>query len=407
MRNKLKWAVRLGGAVVIVAALVVTFNWAKIRRLLRVNSLFTEELIVGNFSNMRDMFFHVDMPARASDPYPLRSDPRPIPARFSFRGKEFKVADWMAERRVTAIVVLKNGKIAHEEYFLGTTPRDRRISWSMAKSVLSAAFGIAFADGKIGSLDEQVVKYVPSLKDTAYDGATIRNVLNMASGVYFNEDYLDYNSDINRMGRTLALGRSMDDFAASLKKRGWEPGSRNHYVSIDTHVLGMVLRAATGQTAYDYVADKVLRPLRLEADPYYLTDGYGVAFVLGGLNLRTRDYARFGLMFANGGKVDDMQVVPADWVAESTTPSAPPPIEEMVGTDDGLLKYGYQWWLAPDPREGEFFAHGIYGQFIYVDQTKNVVIATNGADLGFREGEGRVTLEHVALFRTIADGLLD
>jgi len=225
----------------------------------------------------------------------------------------------------------------------------------------------------------------------------------MASGVRFNEDYLDYDSDINRMGRVLALGQSMDGFAASLKTRDREPGARTHYVSIDTHVLGMVLRAATGQGADEYVSEHILGRLGLEGDAYYLSDREKNPFVLGGLNMRTRDYARFGLMFAQKGQLNGQQIVSEAWISESTGNSAPPPIDEVAGTDDGLLGYGYQWWVAPKPRKGEFFAHGIYGQFIYIDQTRKTVIATNAADLGFTEGDGRVTLEHIAFFRAIAD----
>ena len=208
---------------------------------------------------------------------------------------------WAADRSVTALVVLKGGSLAHESYYMDTTPEDLRISWSVAKSFLSALMGIVVADGGIVSIDEQVTKYAPDLIGTAYDGATIRNVLNMASGVTFDEDYLDFKSDINKMGRVLAMGGSMDKFAAGLERRDRAPGQAWQYVSIDTHVLGMVIRGATGRSIPDLMVEKLLTPLGLEADPYFLTDGNGVAFVLGGLNLRTRDYARFGQMFLQGG----------------------------------------------------------------------------------------------------------
>src|SRR5699024_857552 len=153
----------------------------------------------------------------------------------------------------------------------------------------------------IEDIDEPVTKYVPALVGTAYDGATIRNVLQMASGVRFNEDYLDYDSDINRMGRVLALGGSMDEFAAGLTARERPPGQAWQYVSIDTHVIGMVVRGATGRSVIDLMAEKLVQPMGLEAAPFYVTDGYGTAFVLGGLNMPTRDYARFGQMFLQNG----------------------------------------------------------------------------------------------------------
>lgn len=402
MRRILKWALRGLLLVVVVAAIVAAFNYSKIQRLLRVNSLFTEENIVGNFSDMQGMFFNTEMAVASDNPTMLPPNPMDLPDSFAFRGETYNLDDWIAKRNLTAMVVLKNGQLVHESYYLGTSDTDRRISWSMAKSFLSATFGIAVTEGKIPSLDALVTDYVPSLKGSAYDGVTILNVLNMASGIRFNEDYLDYDSDINRMGRVLAFGNSMDGFAEGLSERDRDPGTRRQYVSIDTHVLGMVLRAATGRSVPDYMAEKLLVPLRLEADAYYLTDGYGTAFVLGGLNMRTRDYARFGLMMALGGSLNGEQIVPMGWVAQSTTQSAPPPYEGEQGTDTGLLGYGYQWWLPPDAEPGEFLAVGIYGQYTYVNSGRGVVIAVNGADRNFRDDDGRVLLTNVAMFREIA-----
>ena len=157
----------------------------------------------------------------------------------------------------------------------------------------------------------------------------------------------------------------------------------------------MIIRGATGREVPELMAKKLLEPLGLEADPVYLTDGKGVAFVLGGLNLRTRDYARFGQMFAQGGMYGGQQVVPADWVTESTTNSAP--------TAVGETKYGYQWWLAEDAKAGEYFARGIYGQYIYIDTDNNVVVAVNSADREFEE-DGSFE-QNLAMFRAISTEL--
>jgi len=214
----------------------------------------------------------------------------------------------------------------------------------------------------------------------------------MASGVRFNEDYLDFNSDINKMGRVLALGGSMDQFAASLSVRDRAPGEAWKYVSIDTHVLGMVIRGATGRSIPDLMVEKLLAPLGLEADPVMLIDGKGVAFVLGGLNLRTRDYARMGQLFLQNGMWNGAQIVPADWVAASTANSAPatPPAHG----------YGFQWWLPSDATDGEYFARGIYGQYIYVNQPEGIVVALNSADLAFTEAGAHQ--QNLEMFREIA-----
>ena len=303
--------------------------------------------------------------------------------------------DWIAARDVTALVVLKDGAIVYENYFKGTGPEDRRISWSVAKSYLSALVGILLEEGQIASLDDPATKYAPSLKGSAYDGASLRNVLHMASGVTFDEDYLDYDSDINRMGRVVALGGRLDDFTAELSETFTAPGSQWQYVSIDTHVIGMVVRGATGRSVPELLSEKVIAPLGLEHAPYYIVDGSGTAFVLGGLNMTTRDYARFGQMFAQGGQWNGQQIVPEDWVTESTSPTAP--------TAEGHIGYGYQWWIPQGASEGEYMARGIYGQYIYVDSARDVVIATNAADRKFREAG--VAEHNIEIFRQIAASL--
>lgn len=367
-----KWLKRLGLLVLVLAVLAggaALWKREEIARLMAVNSLFAPDRIVGNFSHMDRAFLTAPVARGAGAVTPLPAGTEvPLP-----EGAEA----WIGARSVTALVVLKDGAVTHESYHLDTGPEDLRISWSVAKSFLSLLFGQLHADGTIPDLDAQVTAYAPALVGSAYDGATIRDVLQMESGVAFDEDYLDYDSDINRMGRVLALGGSMDGFAASLKLREAEPGSRMHYVSIDTHVLGMVIRGATGSDIPGLMSERLIARMGLEAEPYYLTDGEGTAFVLGGLNLRTRDYARMGEMVRNMGRVGSAQVVPADWVAASTTPSAL--------TAPGRMQYGYQWWMPKDARPGEVIAQGIYGQYVYIDRTRGVVIAVNSADRGFRE----------------------
>jgi CubicO group peptidase (beta-lactamase class C family) len=288
--------------------------------------------------------------------------------------------------------MLQNGKLRHESYYKDTTAEDRRISWSVAKSFISVLMGIALDEGAIDSIDDPVTKYAPSLMDSAYAGASIEDVLLMSSGVTFDEDYLDPSSDINKMGRVLALGRSMDAFTADLTETFQPAGSAWQYVSIDTHVLGMVLRGATGKSIPALLSEKVVASLGLEAAPYYVTDGYGTAFVLGGLNMRTRDYARFGQMVLQDGKHNGRQIVPADWLRQSTAP--------LAETKAGAIQYGYQWWIPADAQEGEFMARGIYGQYIYINRNTQTVIALNGAHRGFRE-EG-VFDRNMAVLRQLA-----
>ncbi len=364
MRKVLKTAGRVAALALVAALVVGIWKREEITRLMAVNSLFTAEKITRNFSHMDDLFLTRALP-RGDGPV------SPLPGGPAMKLPE-GAAEWIETRSVTALLVLKGGRIVHESYHRGTGAEDLRISWSMAKSFLSVLFGTVLEEGVIASLDDPVVQYAPELRGSAYDGTTIRQVLNMASGVKFNEDYLDFHSDINRMGRVLALGGSMDGFAAGLMAREAEPGSEWKYVSIDTHVIGMVIAGATGRDPADLMVERIVRPMGFEAEPYFLTDGEGTAFVLGGLNMRTRDYARFGQMILQKGEWQGQRIVSADWIDASTRPSAP-----------GGALYGYQWWIPRDAG-GDFMAQGIYGQYIYISPRHDTVIVVNAADRGFR-----------------------
>lgn len=385
MKTILRWLGLLLLFLVLVGAGLALTNRDKLTRLNAVLTLFDEDKITRNFSQMGEIFFSTEMP-RGSEPV------AELP-----QGPELTLPEgadaWITDRALTALVVLKDGQLVHESYYQDTTPEDRRISWSVAKSFLSVLTGILMDEGAIASLDDPVTKYAPELTGSAYDGATIRNVLQMSSGVEFDEDYLKFSSDINKMGRVLALGGSMDAFAAGQDGQIATPGESWKYVSIDTHVIGMVLRGATGRMIPDLMAEKLIAPLGLEMAPIYLTDGYGVAFVLGGLNMPTRDYARLGQMVLQEGAWQGQQIVSAQWLAESTAASAP--------TAPGGEQYGYQWWLPHDAREGEVFARGVYGQYIYIDRTRGVVIASNATDRAFREEGAHAS--NIAMFRQIAE----
>lgn len=387
MQAFLKWVRRLSVFAVLAALLAGVLMREEIYRLVAVNTLFEEDKIVKNFSSLNQAF--------RSQPV-ARGD---MPVSALPKGPALALSDdvtaWIEERAVTSFLVLHKGQIVHESYHLDTMEDDLRIGWALSKPYVSALTGILLDEGAIGSLDDAVVQYLPAFKGTAYDGAKIVDLLQMTSGVAFNEDYLDYESDINRMGRELALGGTMDDFAASLLDKRGAPGDDWLYVSIDAHVLSMVLRAATGKTMTELLSEKLIEPMGLEAEPYVLADSGGIAFAPGGLNKTTRDFGRFGLMFAQMGQLADTQVVPKDWVALSTKPKAP--------TLPGELGYGFHWWVPPNAEPGQFMAHGIYGQYIYVDQTKDLVIVATAADRKFYEAGTHEA--NLSVFYKIADTL--
>ena len=398
----LKWIGYLLLALLLLAGILAVFNWDKLVRLNAVNTLFAEENIVSNFSGMREVFFNKNIPSDG-EVTAWEVDEKPLPETFPSGTGERNLAEWNTYSKTTSLLVIQDGKVAFEDYYLGTGPEDLRISWSVAKSFLSAAFGIAVDEGKV-DLDNAVDTYVPEFANSAYKGVTVRNVFNMASGVKFNEDYLDFWSDINKMGRVLAIGGSMDGFTLEMQEREREQGVSRQYVSIDTHVLAMVLRAATGKSLPEYLGEKIITPLGFAEQPYYLTDSAGNAFALGGLNVTTRDYARFGQMFLDYGKWNGKQIVPAGWVLKSTINSAPD------AANGDVFGYGYQWWIPPKSQSngGDYLARGIYGQYIYINPGSKTVIVRTAANRKFREllpDGSHPRLIDVDMFRGIAQSV--
>ncbi len=334
-----------------------------------IERLFDPDRIVGNFSSMARLFPVRIMPRGAGPVSPLPAGPAlPLPQ---------GVERWTGAQAVTSLLVLKDGKVLHESYRLGSRAADLRMSWSVAKSFLSTLAGILIHAGALDGLDNRAARYAPVLDGTPYAEVTPRQLLLMTSGVRFGEEYLDPASDVRRMARHLGAGGGMDDFALSLSVRDRAPGATFAYNSIDTHVLGLVLRGATGKDIPELMAEYLIAPLALEANPAYVTDACGTAFVLGGMLLRTRDYARFGQMILQGGAWQGRQVVPEAWVAEATVASAP--------TAPGEMGYGYQWWMPADGGPGEFLACGIYGQYIYFDRPRQVLVVATSANRRFSE----------------------
>lgn len=391
-----------GGITVLLIAVFGSIYQQEARQLYNTVRLFDADVIVHNFSHMKDMAPTVTI-KRAGEVQALGNTPKTLPTHFAYKGEMREMKSFLEASSTTALVVVKDKDITFEDYYQGTKALDQRISWSMAKSFLSAIFGVAVEEGHIKDLNAPVTDYVPSLVGSGYDGVSIKNVLQMSSGVYFNEDYGDFNSDINRFGRIMALGGSFDDFAASLTSER-EQGTFMHYVSIDTHVIGMVLRAATGKSISEYFNEKLWSKLGTEQDAIYITDSTGEPMVLGGLNLISRDYARMGLLYRDKGRINGQQVIPEKWIEDSITPDAPHLIPGKRDTAKTNFGYGYQWWLPENP-EQEFLALGIYGQYIYIDRKNNVVIVKNSADRGFMDNDYESKDLAIAAFRAISKSL--
>ncbi|MEI6374213.1 MAG: serine hydrolase [Actinomycetes bacterium] len=311
------------------------------------------------------------------------STPRPWPGgndvaldeTFDFDGAQSDTAKFLTETDTAALLVLKDGVMRHESYFLTGGPDVRWLSMSVAKSFTSALIGIAVQEGLIGSIVEPISDYVRVEAGSAYDGVSIRSVLQMSSGARWHEDYSDPESDIVRLGAAAAgANGGLDDFVATMSC-DVPPDTLCRYNSADTQALTSLLRSATGESLADFMQSRLCEPLGFTNPGAWLVDPHGVELGFGGLALTARDYARIGELYRNGGRVGDQQVVAEEWVAASLTVSAPHLQSGVVvvGGHTTFEGYGYQWWLPPGDR-GEFDAVGVYNQFVYVDPTAGVTI---------------------------------
>jgi CubicO group peptidase (beta-lactamase class C family) len=391
---------RISAAVFLVLLVLVLVYQQNLRRLYTAITLYDEDKIVHNFLSMPESFNATRIPA-STEPFVFPSQPEVLPASFAVNGETLLVKDFLADSGTTGLLVLKDGVIKAEQYYLGNAADKQHISFSVAKSFISALLGIAIEDGLISSIEQPITDYVPELKGSGYDGVRIKDILQMSSGVKFNEDYGDFNSDINRFSRATAFGTSLDEFSASLVREK-EPGTYNHYVSIDTQVLGMLLTRVTGKPLSDYLQDKIWQPLGMEYQAFWLEDDEGMELALGGLNVSLRDYAKLGWLYLNKGKWGDAQIVPEQWVIDSITPDAP---HVMPGKNNpassSSFGYGYQWWI-PLGADDEFAAQGIYHQFIYVDPDQHTVIVKTSANHKYNDKSQHWSDKHMAMFRAIS-----
>jgi CubicO group peptidase (beta-lactamase class C family) len=320
------------------------------------------------FHNMDDLFDTRQVP-RSGPVWPLPREDRDIAITYGWQGQSYGLDDMLDRTFTNALIVMKNGKIVTERYLNRTDASTHFMSWSMAKSFTSTMVGFALADGKIASLDDPITKYLPELKAGAYNGVTIRQVLEMKSGVDYEERYDFEHPGIAALNHEHALVQNTVRFtdAAWTIKRKHTPGATFEYKTIDTAVLGwLVERVADRPFAY-YMAEKLWEPLGAEANGFFIMDGppgAGREFTGAGFNAVARDYARFGQMILNKGQANGRQVMSPAWIAEATRPT---------GAEGPMGGYGYQWWTMTG--SNAFYALGLEGQFIYIDpDTQTVVV---------------------------------
>ena len=268
---------------------------------------------------------------------------------------------FMAETDAAGLMVLRDGRVAFQEYALGFRPDERWTSFSVAKSFTSTLLGAAIADGAIEGVDQKVADIIPALAGTAYDGVTVGQIATMTSGVRWNEDYTDPNSDVAKMlAVTPVPGESQAITYARTLTREAPAGEKWVYKTLETNLLGLIVEEATGRSLADYAGEKIARPAGFAGKLFWMQDLTGGNIAGCCISLRLSDYARFGQFVLEGGD----GVVPQGWFARATAPSVP--FENAPGFGDG-----YQWWTYPDA----FGAQGIFGQAITIVPEKSLVVA--------------------------------
>lgn len=293
---------------------------------------------------------------------------------------ELDVEAYMRDNRSAAIVILQDGKLRLEAYGLDFDDTGRWTSFSVAKSFTSTLVGAAVKDGDIASLQDPVSKYIAGLKGSAYDDVTIEQLLTMSSGVAWNEDYEDPNSDVARFNEHIAPdgGSNLVSYMSGLE-RAHPPGTVWNYSTGETNMIGVLVREATGRNLTDYLSEKVWRPYGMQQDASWLLNDDGTEISGCCIQAATRDFARFGQFILDGADAGSGSIVPDGWLANATSSKMP------IGVEGA--GYGYQWWTFDD---GSFAANGIFGQGIFVDPARQLVIASNSSwnsALGRRDGE--------------------
>lgn len=276
------------------------------------------------------------------------------------------ISSYIKENHIAGVIVLKNNNIIMEHYSEGLNKETLWTSFSMAKSVSSMLLGVALKDGAIEGLDDPLQKYIPELKGYDYGKVTVRQLLTMTSGIAWNEDYEDANSDVAQMYQSPCENSESHilTYMKSLKFE-YKPGTHWNYSTGETDLVGILIQKATGKSLADYLSEKIWKPWGMEHCAYWLADECSNLNIGGsGLSSSLRDYARLGTLMLNKGKIENEQILSEDWEKDATS--------LLQQTNDQGGGYGYLWWRFND---GSYAAVGIFGQMLYIDPSKDLVIA--------------------------------
>lgn len=315
------------------------------------------------------LFAHRIIARGDARPFPRAREVAPV---YDVDGAPRDVEQFMDRNFVAGLLVLKDGAVVLERYGLGLQEHDRWSTMSTIKSMTAMLVGAAVHDGAIGSIDDDVTRYLPDLRGSAYDGVTLRHLLTMSSGVRWNEDYTDRNSDVNRYSKSMAdrVPGGVLKMMASLPRAN-PPGSTFLYNSGDTFLLGAALTRAIGMPLADYMSAKIWRPAGMECDGFYTLESEGGQEIGGSrAGMALRDFGRFAQFVLDDGVIAGKRILPEGWVDAVAAPAFVVPEPQA-----GVTHYGFSWWL----RDGCMSALGFAGQRIDVFRSDKLAIVTLAA----------------------------
>jgi CubicO group peptidase (beta-lactamase class C family) len=303
---------------------------------------------------------------RADHAFEFYDDGRKLDSmKATVKGKKISFDEFQEKNKTVGFLIIRKDSILYERYFKGYDRTKVVPSFSVAKSVISILIGCAIEDGYISSVDESITTYIPELSERGMDKVTIKHLLQMTSGIKFSESY------INPFGHAAAYyyGRNLRKQIFKMKLKE-EPGTKFHYKSGDTQVLGLLLeRALKTKTITDYLQEKIWTPLGMEYDASWSIDRKenGLEKTFCCLNAVALDFAKIGRLYLNDGNWNGRQIVPETWVRESIRRDT---------SDGSAAHYQYQWWLVSD--QGDYMAQGILGQYVYIHPEKDLIIVRLG-----------------------------
>ncbi|HEV8440478.1 MAG TPA: serine hydrolase [Methylomirabilota bacterium] len=328
--------------------------------------------LVGSHSHL-DEIFESRLVRKAATPSALKRAASEPAVRYEYGEETRTLDDYLARHPATGLLVARDDTILVERYQYDRNDRHRFTSWSMAKTVTSMLVGIAVAAGRVRSLDDLASAYVPALEGSEYGRTSLRHLLQMSSGVRFVERYTG-TDDVSKLAADTFLlrGPGGTEAVTQFNQREAPPGTRFSYASVETQVLGLVLRNALGKPVADYLHEKIWEPIGAEADAHWLIDRTGQEVTFCCLNAVLRDYARVGLLLAYDGNWRGREIIPAAWIKEATT-VRPDQSHLRPGGATPFYGYGYQTWIFPGERRMFAFL-GVRGQAIFVDPTSRLVM---------------------------------